>query len=173
MNYPSTYIDYLIEFHTTRDYFECHELLEEYWKEHPQDGLGKLWVMCIQVAVGQYHERRENRRGANRMYQSALAALQQETSERIGLDPTQLAVMLKQRIEACEKQAAYEDMLLPFLDKELLELCKKEAAARGLSWGQESASVPDFIIHRHTLRDRSDVIAARQAALKAKARDRK
>lgn len=81
--------------------------------------------------------------------------------------------MLKQRIEACEKQEAYEDMLLPFLDKELLELCKKEAAARGLSWGQESASVPDFIIHRHTLRDRSDVIAARQAALKAKARDRK
>lgn len=33
--YPEAYVAFLHEFHTTRDYFECHEILEEYWKEDP------------------------------------------------------------------------------------------------------------------------------------------
>ena len=40
--YPEAFISYLIEFHATRDYFECHELLEEYWKAHPGDPLAGL-----------------------------------------------------------------------------------------------------------------------------------
>lgn len=31
--YPEAYIEYLAEFHGSRDYFECHELLEEHWKK--------------------------------------------------------------------------------------------------------------------------------------------
>ena len=33
--YPEAYTDYLCYFHGARDYFECHEVMEEYWKEHP------------------------------------------------------------------------------------------------------------------------------------------
>ena len=33
MVYPEAYIEYLMYFHGNRDYFECHEVLEEYWKE--------------------------------------------------------------------------------------------------------------------------------------------
>lgn len=32
--YPTAYIKYLFHFHTDRDYFECHELLEEHWKQY-------------------------------------------------------------------------------------------------------------------------------------------
>ncbi|WP_260405419.1 DUF309 domain-containing protein, partial [Paenibacillus sp. 598K] len=63
--YPDDYIQYLIEFHVTRDYFECHELLEEYWKEQPgDDPFYDTWVGLIQIAVSQYHHRRSNHRGA-------------------------------------------------------------------------------------------------------------
>jgi len=33
--YPEPYLEYLIQFHAERDYFECHEILEEYWKSAP------------------------------------------------------------------------------------------------------------------------------------------
>ena len=35
--YSQAYIDYLVHFHGDRDYFECHELLEEHWKKTKED----------------------------------------------------------------------------------------------------------------------------------------
>ncbi|MCD2486520.1 DUF309 domain-containing protein, partial [Staphylococcus aureus] len=49
--YPKAYIDYLVEFHATRDYFECHEILEEYWKEDPPKKRKRYWVGFIELAV--------------------------------------------------------------------------------------------------------------------------
>ena len=66
MGYPKAYILYLVHFHGDRDYFECHEILEEHWKEmDPKDRMSH-WVGLIQIAVAVYHERRENRQGAIR-----------------------------------------------------------------------------------------------------------
>lgn len=31
--YPPEYIEFLYHFHCDRDYFECHEILEELWKK--------------------------------------------------------------------------------------------------------------------------------------------
>lgn len=53
--YPEAYVAFLHEFHTTRDYFECHEILEEYWKEDPPEQAAKniglasfsLPLLCI------------------------------------------------------------------------------------------------------------------------------
>ncbi len=61
--YPKAYIDYLVEFHATRDYFECHEILEEYWKEDPPKKRKRYWVGFIQLAVALYHHRRQNTAG--------------------------------------------------------------------------------------------------------------
>lgn len=52
--YPKAYIEYLVHFHSDRDYFECHEILEEHWK---QDGRNKGWLVLIQTAVAFYHYR--------------------------------------------------------------------------------------------------------------------
>ncbi len=49
--YPEAYVAFLHEFHTTRDYFECHEILEEYWKEDPPEQRKEYWVGLIQLAV--------------------------------------------------------------------------------------------------------------------------
>lgn len=49
--YPKAYIDYLVYFHGLRDYFECHEVLEEHWKKDDKAERKKYWVGLIQIAV--------------------------------------------------------------------------------------------------------------------------
>jgi hypothetical protein len=165
--YPASYIAYLVQFHATRDYFECHELLEEYWKEHPDDGLTELWLGLIQLAVGQYHERRGNHRGAARMYAESLKRLNADMLAKAGLDGIDLMDQLRRRLEAVmgEGGTGYRDMIFPIVDDELKRLCEDECRKLGVIWGSESPMDNDAVIHRHKLRDRSDVIAARAAAL--------
>ncbi|MFD0587014.1 DUF309 domain-containing protein [Paenibacillus sp. GCM10027627] len=167
--YPDAYIAYLVEFHATRDYFECHELLEEYWKENPEDGLGEAWVGLIQLAVGQYHERRGNRRGAAMMYSQAESRLGGADLSGFGLDGPSLLNQISQRKLAAEAgESDYEDIQIRIVDSKLLDQCLELCGQRSLIWGAASPMHLESIIHRHKLRDRSDVIAARAEALREK-----
>lgn len=161
--YPQAWINYLIEFHATRDYFECHEILEEHWKEEASKGERQVvWVGLIQVAVGLYHQRRSNYAGAFKMLSSASRILAQETEavRRLGLDPHSLNQLLQERLMEVERETPYHSLLLPIMDPELLDQCKARAIEEGLTWGQAS-SMDEALIHRHTLRDRSEVIEER------------
>ncbi|MFH5184645.1 DUF309 domain-containing protein [Paenibacillus sp. TAB 01] len=100
MLYPKAYIDYLMYFHAERDFFECHEVMEEYWKEHPEDPLSSNYVGLIQIAVSMYHHRRGNLKGAVKMLMQALHNLTDAGMLRLGLDPVQLRKMLNERLEA-------------------------------------------------------------------------
>ncbi len=171
--YPDPYIAYLVEFHATRDFFECHELLEEHWKEHPDDGLSAIWVGLIQLAVGLYHERRGNLRGAAKLFAGALERLSAEEPARVGLSKEELVRSLERRRSAAESGAAangYRDMNLEIADPELAAACARLCAARGLEWGTPSDMGDAELIHRHSRRDRSGVVAARRAALLLKGR---
>jgi predicted metal-dependent hydrolase len=165
--YPNAYIDYLIHFHTDRDYFECHEILEEHWK---QDGQKRVWVILIQIAVAFYHHRRGNEQGARKMMQKALSLLQGENVaiEQLGLDHTQLIKQLQHYIEQLDKGQSYRSIQLPIMDEELLKTCQRICRERGLVWGKESDIHNEFLLHKHKLRDRSDVIAAREQKKKNK-----
>ncbi|RJX37772.1 DUF309 domain-containing protein [Paenibacillus pinisoli] len=169
--YPDAYIAYLVEFHANRDYFECHELLEEYWKEHPDDGMSDIWVGLIQIAVGQYHERRGNRRGAVMMYKSAERKLADEGLMQLGIDAPSLQHQLAKRREGAESGQPYKDMEIKLLDHELLELCRQASDELGVAWGTASPMGDADIIHRHLRRDRTEVVAARQEALLKKQSD--
>ena len=102
--YPEAWLDYLFEFHATRDYFECHEILEEYWKSVPEGDPDRgVWVGLIQLAVALYHHRRGNRAGALKMYRGAAARLRPEALDRLGLDgeaTRAIAAEAARRIEA-------------------------------------------------------------------------
>ncbi|ANY69102.1 hypothetical protein BBD42_23415 [Paenibacillus sp. BIHB 4019] len=176
MKYPGHYVSYLVEFHATRDFFECHELLEEYWKEHPEDERALIWVGLIQLAVGQYHERRGNLAGAAKMYEQALGKLTAVALDSLGLNGAKAVVELE-AVLARAKQLeeaiapAYQDMNLEIIDAELQVLCEQECTERGIAqkqWGLPSDMADEALIHRHTLRDRSDVIAARAEAIAAR-----
>jgi len=169
MIYPQSYIDYLVEFHATRDYFECHEILEEYWKADSEKTYEHYWVALIQLAVGQYHERRGNVSGALKMYNSSLDKLQSFKEKELGIDLPKLILQLITHIERCGSlEHVFSDINLIFTDERLAELCYQEAATRGLVWGESSKLENNELIHRHTLRDRSEVISERERALNSK-----
>jgi predicted metal-dependent hydrolase len=59
------------------EYFECHEVLEELWREEPTS-LRLFYQGILQVAVGCYHLTvRHNRRGGLNKLREGLAKLQQ------------------------------------------------------------------------------------------------
>ncbi|GFN30778.1 DUF309 domain-containing protein [Paenibacillus xylaniclasticus] len=165
--YPLSYISYLSEFHATRDYFECHELLEEYWKAHQGEEFTGTWHGLIQVAVGCYHHRRGNIGGAVKMWTSALQRLTKEHLIQLGLDGEAMLAELKYRRDALANDVAfpYSDMNLPICDPNLKDACLALCANRGWQWGIASEDAGEDVIHRHLTRDRSEVVAARNQAI--------
>lgn len=165
------FIHYLVEFHATRDYFECHEIMEEYWKSQPQNEWSDLWVACIQIAVAQYHDRRKNSIGAKRMYESALTKFKSYVDLIKEIDLQHLCRTIEARLTNFD--LPYYDFNFIINDKEIVQACDKLVQQRQLVWGRSSTTVSIDIIERHKRRDRSEVIAERQASLKAKQLKRK
>lgn len=172
--FPNAYLLYLVEFHATRDFFECHELLEEYWKEQPEDPLSETWLGLIQLAVGLYHERRGNMRGAIKMLVQAETKLAASPLEELGIDKSVLLEHLLPRISILQTNIAtsYVDIDLRIISNELLVLCQQACKERDLIWGKPSPMDDENIVHRHLRRDRSEVISARLRAFEAKKRER-
>lgn len=168
MRYPDEYIQYLVEFHGRRDYFECHEILEEYWKEHPPLRRDSVWVGLIQIAVGLYHYRRGNHTGAARTLTKARQILTKRAEEtaKLGLDVSALAETLDDYIQRIHANLPYESLMLPITDSELSSICESECKRQSLVWGVSSNLTDSQLIHRHTMRDRSDVIEERNKQLK-------
>lgn len=163
--YPESYVAYLVEFNATRDFFECHELLEEYWKANPGDGLSELWVGLIGIAVGQYHERRGNVGGAVKSYGHAESRLAESRMGALGVDGRDLMGQLAERKRAAGGGELYGDITIKLSDEGLMKRCLAACSERGLRWGTPSPMDNEQLVHRHKLRDRSEVIAAREHAL--------
>lgn len=170
--YPEEFVRYLVHFHGDRDYFECHEILEEYWKEVDARNKNSILVGWIQLAVCQYHHRRGNYPGALRMMQKALAIFQKEKAEihTYGVNGDMLLSMLRTKEKAIEKHLPYESMYLPIFDSNLKKKCKLVASSEGLPWEKDSNLSHSLIVDKHLVRDRKDVIQDRIHALKNKNR---
>ncbi|RAV18790.1 DUF309 domain-containing protein [Paenibacillus contaminans] len=168
--YPEAYVSYLVEFHAKRDFFECHELLEEYWKEVPDSPYSDLWVGLIQLAVALYHERRGNIAGAAKMMKSAIGKLSDERIYELGIDAAKLLPLLRDRSAMLHGSSIknYADMNIPLVHKELEQACIDVCRSQGLVWHSASEMTNRELLDRHTRRDRSEVIKERerQQALK-------
>jgi uncharacterized protein len=173
--YAEAYVAYLAHFHGTRDYFECHELLEELWKQESSPELRTIWHGLIQVAVSLYHERRGNQSGAVQMMEQALLRLSAAELPLAGLNRETLVPVLNERLTRLKnpaEQEVYRDLILPVEDKGLLDAAVQLSADWGYQWGRPSPMLEDALIHRHTRRDRTEVIAERLKRLAAKASGR-
>lgn len=172
--YPKAYIDYLVEFHATRDYFECHEILEEYWKEDPPNKRNILWVGFIQLAVALYHHRRQNTAGAKRLLANSIRILQakKQAVEDLGLDHTRLLELMQSVYEQIELGSSYKSIMLPIKDERLKEACRIECKRKAYTWGQPSTLTDRFLIHKHRLRDRTDVIREREKEIERRKKQR-
>jgi uncharacterized protein len=164
-SYPDAYIQYLVHFHGDRDWFECHEILEEYWKSQPQDARSKTWVGLIQIAVGLYHQRRGNRAGALKMLESAQRNLDSHVLDGLGLDGQLTMTRIQERckeIEVADPALPFTDLNLPIADGELLNRCLERCDQMQLQWEAPSRLEERQLVYKHTLRDRTKVIETRR-----------
>ncbi|WP_163101053.1 DUF309 domain-containing protein [Peribacillus alkalitolerans] len=175
MKYPEEFVAFLVHFHATRDYFECHEILEEYWKETDPKNRQSPWVGLILLAVSCYHHRRENFSGAERTLLKSIQILSLESTQVhlncLGLDSIRLNEMVLKQLEVIQHEEPYNSMKLPISD-DLLDACKIYSTQNGFEWfSQENSPIENTIIHRHHTRDRSDVIQERLRQKKIKGRN--
>lgn len=164
--YPDAFIQYLVHFHGDRDYFECHEILEEYWKD-TNEGKNSIWVGFILLAVSNYHFRRGNIEGASRTLKKALRIFHDQTQKlsELGMNWHRLTLTLKERIIEIETGKSYSSFSLPIKDSELVKKCQNICLLNGFTWGEISNLENHNLINRHITRDRSDVIIERQNAI--------
>jgi len=162
--YPEAYIEFLAYFHGPRDYFECHEVMEEYWKSQPNHPYRQTLEGLIQTAVSFYHQRRGNLRGGEKMLRSALIHLQDRHLEGLGIEPLTFRTRLASRLAALERADAFEyaDIDIPLSDELLEQACRDACAAMKAGWLAPSDLTDVHLLDKHKLRDRSDVIAERE-----------
>lgn len=164
--YPHEYIEYLGHFHGDQDFFECHEILEEYWKEVDPGNKDSIWVAFILLAVSCYHHRRGNFRGAGKTLEKATSMFRHGdwNWNDFGLDKALLLERMDQKQLDIRNQLAYIPFILPINAKTLELECVKWCQSVGMEW--QSSRIPlDDIIHRHLTRDRTEVINERTAAI--------
>lgn len=151
--YPKRYLDYLHYFHVDRDYFECHEVLEEEWKNAPVINKNSYWVTLIQIAVALYHERRGNDKGASILYKRLILRIQDDSIElhKLGLDAKQLLEDIELRLNNIGIDV-FIDYNLPLTDEYLIRLCRTRAGKR---WLAPSNLNNAYLVHKHRLRNRS------------------
>ena len=164
---PKAFIQYLVHFHGDRDYFECHEILEEYWKEVDPGNKESIWVAFIQLAVSSYHYRRGNYSGALRTHDKSAKIFSNEEKKckELGIDYQALFELMAERRLSILAGTPYKSMHFPIYDKSLLDQCRNLYQEQGLIWGKESNTIDQSVINRHSTRDRSDVILERKLAL--------
>lgn len=168
MHMPQAFLAFLVHFHGDRDYFECHEWLEGHWKQEQDPMLRTVWLSLIQVAVGMYHFRRDNRAGALKSLDYAIAHAHAETFRTIGIDGFLWEQTIRHTRQAIANGAPYGDVTIPLCDPALLEMCQAHCRRAGYVWGQPSNLHDETLIHRHLKRDRTAVIAERLNALQQK-----
>ena len=168
--YPEAYLQYLLHFHATRDYFECHEILEDHWKIHGD----KCWLALIQLAVAVYHERAGNTVGSRRLYQKVLFHIKQDSHifKELAIDTEELKQLINSRIKSIMENGKYEPMNIPLIDKNLINDCCNLCSSNQLTWCHIEDLDDKALILRHKLRDRSEVIKERYTSLLNKQRER-
>ncbi|MGJ9384885.1 DUF309 domain-containing protein [Salipaludibacillus sp. CF4.18] len=162
--YANEYIEYLLHFQSSRDYFECHEIMEEFWLENDRD---LKWLLLIQLAVAVYHERQKNFTGSLRLYRKTLSYLRNQPAllDELSIHGGDLEQQVKSRIKTILNEGEYEPFNLPLTDDMLIKKCEILSKEKGWVWlYKNDASNPD-LTYRHKRRDRSEVIEARHQSL--------
>jgi predicted metal-dependent hydrolase len=71
------------------EFFECHEYLEDAWREEP-GRIRYLYQGILQVGVGFYHQQNGNWKGATSLLRSGIARLEEFEPETSGIDVASL-----------------------------------------------------------------------------------
>ena len=113
--YDRLYIEFLYHFNVTQDYFECHEVMEAYWLDERRN---KKLQALLQIAVGLYHYRNENRTGAQKLFEGALEKKDTPWNGYTGIDEEDVFRKTKDCLNNLE-QVPFSPFLIKITDPEL------------------------------------------------------
>lgn len=158
------FIDYCAYFNGNEDFFECHEVLEEYWKAIAPGDKNHPLVGLIQLATGLYHWRRGNQIGATRILQKALKNFRYNVNSVFyeAIDYELLLLQTKLAIQHTQAGDAFYAFKLPIT----LELQPLVAARIN----KLPTSTSEYLLHKHMLRDRSHILTERLESKQRKSR---
>ena len=141
--------EYVLLFECHADYFECHEVLEEAWQAGGRTHLG--YAALIQYAVSHYHARRGNVAGAEKSlyYFKQKLPLAAPSLEALGVDVARLKSI-------AEDESFETEIPLHPAARDRIDSLKSEYPPTTLSFEQ--------LVHKHVMRDRSDVLRERDEA---------
>lgn len=154
--YP-LFVDYCAYFNGNQDYFECHEVLEEYWKKIDPGNKTHPLVGYIQLATGLYHWRRNNYNGAQRILKKAISnfSLHDDCPFFDYIDFRKLWKDCSETIVAIEKKMPFASFQLSITHPVLAQLVEEKI--RSLPPVND-----EFLLHKHMLRNRSDILSLRE-----------
>lgn len=81
------FVRFIVLFNRDRDYYECHDVMEELWLE---EGRSRFWQGLLQVAVGLHHYENDNYTGAVKLLRAALEKLDGYADSEAGIDVRRL-----------------------------------------------------------------------------------
>jgi hypothetical protein len=132
----SRYLAFIRHFNGDRDYFECHEVMEELWLE---EGRSPLLQGLLQASVGLYHWDNGNRSGAVKLMIAALDKLNRYMDVALGLDLLALKLDLERSLKALSLRpldAPFEAFKLIICDDALrVALQEWDSQSQGLHSG--------------------------------------
>ncbi|MBO8154899.1 MAG: DUF309 domain-containing protein [Bacillaceae bacterium] len=152
--FDEAYIEYLVHFHCTRDYFECHEILEERWKQELPLDRESIWVAFIQLAVALYHHRRGNLEGAKRLMKKSINKFQKndEKIEQFGLNKYEFWTLIDHVERRIMGEKPYVSVSLPIEHPDLLHKLKEKCSEFSCTYPSKSDLTNPELIHRHIYR---------------------
>ncbi|WP_226000150.1 DUF309 domain-containing protein [Paenibacillus sp. BJ-4] len=169
ISYEPLYVTYLVYFNRDRDYFECHEVLEELWLKLDRD---PVYKGLLQIAVGLFHFRNGNYRGGHMMLDSAVHRLEHAPPQALGINMAKLvdeartcARQLAEFVAAGKEELQHQPPVYRDLTIEIVD--------PRLRWAVEdvSPSIPANIPQQRSPR-RGEKHEQRQQALEASIRRR-
>jgi uncharacterized protein len=172
--YPHQYTEFLAEYHGSRDFFECHEIMEEYWKQQKGSRHEGCWLVFVRISVACYHGRRGNWAGARKLMAKAAEEVDPLKMSELGLHGDQLARMVTETSRQWNEiiHPVYCDLDLPIADSRLTEEGVRVCKEKGWDWRMPSSQADEYIVHKHLLRDRTDVVKTRKLSAERKKRSR-
>ncbi len=164
------FVQFIVYFNENQDYFECHEVLEELWKKKEPRNKNHWLVALILLSTGLYHWRRGNFKGAEKTLANAKQRLL--LLRPLPDVPFSWNVLLKKldhSLWSVRRGEDFRPFSLQLTNKHIHSSYENEKQRMAL----HSPNDP-LLIHKHKLRDRTDVIAARiQAKKQRKSKENK
>ncbi|WP_245596141.1 DUF309 domain-containing protein [Paenibacillus taiwanensis] len=119
--YDRLYVAFVKLFNEERDYYACHDVMEELWLE---EGRKPIYQGLLQVAVGLHHWHNGNNAGAVKLWEAALHKLDSYADLELGIRLDLLrhdTLRLLEALQRSEDVVPLEHLTITIADYELAD----------------------------------------------------